>query len=82
MNRLTTQLHFIQGIKDAKPQATRALLASAGEDLIKALVQCAIKSLDGNHSLSKEENSTLSKYKNRLRVLIDPKLVSKVNGNF
>jgi len=70
MNRLTKQLHFIHGIKDAKPQATRALLPSAGEDLIKAVVQCAIKSLNGNHKQSKEENSTLSTYKNRLRVLI------------
>lgn len=53
------------------------LLVSAGDDLIKAIVECAINTLNGNHKLSKEEKSKLSKYKNRSRALIDPKVSFK-----
>ena len=77
MNRLKSQLRFLHVLKEAKPQATRALLASAGDDLIKAIVECAINTLNGNHKLNKEEKSKLSKYKNRLRALIDPKISFK-----
>jgi len=73
MNRLQSQLHFLHVLKDAKPQATRALLASAGDGLIKAIVECAINTLNGNHKLSKEDKSKLSKYNNGLRALIDQK---------
>jgi hypothetical protein len=45
--------------------------------LIKAIVECAINTLNGNHKLSKEEKSKLSKYKNRSRALIDPKVSFK-----
>jgi len=67
MNRLKSQLHFLHVLKDAKPQARLALLASAGDDLIKAIVECAINTLNGNHKLNKEEKSKPSKYKNCLR---------------
>jgi len=77
MNRLQSQLHFLHVLKDVKPQATRALLASSGDGSIKAIVECAINSLNGNHKLNKEEKSKLSKYKNSLRVLIDPKFSVK-----
>lgn len=77
MNRLKSQLHFLHVLKDAKPQARRALLISAHDDLIKAIVECAINTLNGNHKLSKEDKSKLSKYKNRLRTLINPKISFK-----
>ena len=77
MNRLKSKLHFIHVLKVAKPQARRVLLASAGDDLIKPIVECAINTLNGNHKLSKEEKSKLSKYKNRLRELIYPKISFK-----
>jgi len=38
---------------------------------------CAINTLNGKHKLSKEEKSKLSKYKNRLRASIDPKVSFK-----
>jgi hypothetical protein len=65
MIRLVTT-HFLHVLKAAKPQARRASLASASDDLIKAIVECAIKTLNGNHKLTKDENSKLKKYKNRL----------------
>jgi len=77
INQLKSQLHFFHKFKDAKPQPRRALLASGGDDLIKTIVECAINTLNGNHKLSKEEKSKLSKYKNRLRELIDPKISFK-----
>jgi hypothetical protein len=39
MNRLKSQLHFLYVLKDAKPQAKRALLTSPDNDLIKAIVE-------------------------------------------
>jgi len=77
MNRLKSQLHFIHVRKTLNPQAISALLSSASNDLIKAIVECAINTLNGNHKLSKEEKSKLSKYKNRLRELIYPKISFK-----
>ena len=76
-NRLKSQLHFLHVLKSAKPQARRSLLASADDELIKALVKCAINTLNGNHKLHKEEKSKLSKYKSRLRALVNPKVTFK-----
>jgi hypothetical protein len=77
MNRLKSQLHFLHVLKDAKPPARRALLVSANDELIKAIVECAINTLNGNHKLTKADKSKLSKYKNRLRALVDPKISFK-----
>ena len=77
MNRLKSELHFLHVLKSAKPLARRALLASADDELIKALVECAINTLNGNHILKKEEKSKLSKYKGRLRALVNPKISFK-----
>jgi len=74
MNRLKSQFHFLHVLKDAKPQARRALLTSADDDLIKAIVECAINILNGNNKLTKEDNDKISKYKNRLLALVNPKI--------
>jgi len=34
------------------------LLASADDDLIKAIVECAINTLNGNHKLSRDEKTS------------------------
>jgi hypothetical protein len=73
MNRSKSQLHFHHVLKDAKPQARRALLASADDELIKDNVECAIKTLNGAHKWTKDEKNKLRKYKNRLRALVRPK---------
>jgi len=54
MNRLMSHLHFLRVLKDAKPQARRALLTSADDDLIKAIVKYAINTLKGNRKLTKK----------------------------
>ena len=77
MNRLKSQQHFLHVLKDAKPQARRVLLESANDDLIKAIVECVINTLNGNHKLTKDEKSKLKKYKNRLRALVKPKISFK-----
>jgi len=82
MNRLKSQLHVLRVLKYAKLQARRALLTSAEDDLIKAIVECAINTLNGNYKLTKEDKDKLSKYKNRLRALVNPKISFKINGNF
>jgi hypothetical protein len=77
MNRLKSQLHFLHVLKDAKPQVRRALLQSASEDLIKAIVKCAINTPNGNHKPNKEEKSRLKQYKNRLQALVNIKISFK-----
>jgi len=47
MIRLKSQLHFLHFLRDAKPEARRALLASEDDDLVKAIVECAINTLKG-----------------------------------
>jgi hypothetical protein len=53
------------------------LLESASDELIKAIVECAINTLNGNPKLSKEEKGKLNKFKKRLRALVDPKFSFK-----
>jgi len=77
MNRLKSQLHFLHVLKEAKLQARRALLTSTDDDLMKAILECAINTLNGNHKLTKEDKGKLSKYKNRLRALVKAKISFK-----
>ena len=72
MIRLRSQLHFLHVLRDAKPQARRALLASADDDLIKAIVECAINTLKGNHKLTRNEKTSCISM-SRLRALVNPK---------
>jgi hypothetical protein len=82
MNQLKSQLHFLHVLKETKPQARSALFASATDELIKSLVECAINTLNGNHKLTKDEKGKLSKYKNRLRTLVNPKISFKSKRKF
>jgi len=43
MNRLKSHLHFLQLVKDIRLQARLALLVSADDELIKAIVQVCYK---------------------------------------
>jgi hypothetical protein len=70
---LKSQLHFLHVRRDAKTEARSELLSSADDELITSLVECAISTLNENRKQSKDEKSKLSKYKNRLRALMDPK---------
>ena len=79
---MKSQLHFLHVLKDAKPKARRALLTSACDELIKGIVECAVNTLNGSHKVTKDEKSKLSKYRNRLRALVNPKIGLKVNANF
>jgi len=76
MNRLKSQLQILHVLRDAKCQARRASLAPA-DDLIKPIIECATNTHNGNYKLTKDKRSKLSKYKNRLRALIDPKISYK-----
>jgi len=82
MNRLKSKLHFLHVLKDAKHRARRTLLASANDELIKAIVKCAINTLNGNHKLTQDEKGKLKKYKNRLRALVNPKISFKTKRKF
>ena len=77
MNWLKSQLHFLHVLKEAKPHARRALLASVEEELIKAIVDCAINTLNGNHKITIDEKSKLKEYKNHLPALVNLKISFK-----
>jgi hypothetical protein len=77
MNRFKSQYYSLHVLKDAKPQARRALLTTANDELITAIVELAINTLNGNHKLTKEDKSKLTKYKSRLRALVNPKISFK-----
>jgi hypothetical protein len=53
------------------------LLISSSDELIKATVECAINTLNGNKKLSEDEQTRLIKYKNRLRALDSPNIFFK-----
>jgi hypothetical protein len=74
MNRLKSQLHFLHVFKDAKPQARRTLLSSASDELIKAIIECCVDTLNGNLKLCSQEKSKLSKFKKLLRALVNPQI--------
>jgi hypothetical protein len=77
---LKSQLHILHVLKDAKPVARRSLLTSASDDSTKVIVACAINAINSNHKLSKEEKGKLSKYKNRLKALVNRKISFKNKG--
>ena len=64
LNRFMAQRHILHVLKDVKPQARRALLLSADDDLMK-IVECATNTLNGK-KIIKDEKSKLIKNKNRL----------------
>jgi hypothetical protein len=77
MNRLNSQLHFLHALKYAKPLFRCELLTFAIDNLINFIVAPAINTQNGNLKLSKDEKSRLSKYRNRLRALANPKISFK-----
>ena len=77
MTWLKSQLHFLHVLKNAKPQARCTVLTSADDNPITAMVECAMNTLNGNHKLFKGDKNKLSKYKNRLRASVNPKISFK-----
>jgi hypothetical protein len=53
------------------------LLASADDQLIKAIVECDINTLNRNNKVTIDEKGKLRKYNNRLRELVYPKICFK-----
>jgi hypothetical protein len=72
MNRLKSQLHYLHVLKDAKPQARRALITSASDELIKVIVECTINTLNGISNYVQKNKP--SKYNSQLRALLNPKI--------
>ena len=81
MNRLKSKLHILHTLKNLKPQARRALIPYADNEIIKLIVECAIYKLNGNHKLNIDEKSKLKKHKNSFRAFVNPKSVSTVKVN-
>jgi len=81
INRFKSQLLFLHVLKDAKTEARRALLASSDDELVNAIFEWAINTLNGNHKLTIDEKSNLKKYKSSLRAFENPEISLLVNVN-
>lgn len=77
MNRLNSHKHFLHVLKNATPKARKAILQTADDDLIKALLECVINTLNGNHKVTPKVKSKLCKFKNCFRKLANPKVSLK-----
>jgi hypothetical protein len=74
MNRLKSQKHLLHVLKTASPKVRRSLILHADDELIKALIECVINTLNGNHKVSHKVKKHLSKYKTYLSKLNNPKV--------
>lgn len=66
--------HFLHILKNATPQLRKNILKKANPDLVKALCEICMNTLNGNMKISKSTKSQLKKYKKTLRNLASSKL--------
>ena len=71
MNRLKNNKHLLHALKCAKPKLRTAILKSSDEELIKAICDCCLNTLNGNHKIEKRLKGKLSKHRNTLRKLAE-----------
>lgn len=77
MKRLKSNKHILHVLRNTTPKVRKAILQSADDDLIKALVECVINTLNGNHKINTSTKTKLCKYKNCFRQLANPKVSLK-----
>jgi hypothetical protein len=77
MNCVKSQKHFLHVLKTVSLKLRRALILHAGDELIKALTECVINTLNGNHKMSHKVKKHLSTHKTYLRKLNNPKVGPK-----
>lgn len=73
MQRLKSKKHFLHVLKNATPQVRKTILQGADDSLIKAILECILNTLNGNHKVSSSIKNKLCKYKKCLRQLSNPK---------
>jgi hypothetical protein len=78
MNRLKS-LHCLHVLKVSKPKARHVLLESASDELIEAIVEFPINTLNGNHKQSKEKRENSINVRNVYGLWSTQRLVSSVN---
>jgi hypothetical protein len=78
MKRLKTHKHLLHVLKNATPKVRKVIIQGADDDLIKALVECVINTLNGNHKVSTGVKGKLGKFRNCLRKLSCSKVPLKV----
>lgn len=73
MKRLKKNLHILQTLKNSNKKLRSAIIKNCSDDTIKAILEIAINTLNGNCQLSKHTHIRLKKFKNILRQLVCPK---------
>ena len=74
MKKLMANKHFLHILKNANPQLRKNILKDSNPDLIKALCEVCMNTLNGNMKISNSTKSQLKKYKKTLRCLASPKV--------
>lgn len=59
-------------LRNSKPKLRKAILQHCDKDLIKALSEISLNTLQGNLPLNTNSKTSLTKYKNKLRKLAQP----------
>lgn len=77
MKRLKSQKHLLHVLKNATPKVRKVILQDADDELIKALVECVINTLNGNHKVSTDVKGKLGKFRHCLRKLSCSKVALK-----
>lgn len=73
MKRLKSNKHLLHALKVAKPKLRNAIIKAADDDFIKALCECCMNVLNGNHKVTPALRKKLSKHRVALRVLSNRK---------
>lgn len=68
---------MLQTLIKANPTLCKNILKAADDDLIKALLEINLNTLNGNINLTEKDKKTLSAYKNCLRKLVKQEDISK-----
>ena len=66
--------HMLKVLSESSPRLRKSILQHADSNLVKCLCECSLNVLKGNVSLSPHQKRKLSRHKQKLRALANPKL--------
>lgn len=77
MKRLRKNRHILHLLKNQNKKFRNSILKTCDDDVIKALIEISINTLNGNNRIPKKILSFLRKHKNTLRCLASTKRTLK-----
>lgn len=77
LKKLKSSKHFLYILKEASSKLRNSILKNSGDHLIKALCECCLNTLNGNHKISPVLKRKLCRYSGVLRKLSSKKVALK-----